>query len=59
MAEKHPKRPRDLNQWAKLMVDIATGEASDALKENEKRPIKSASPRKSKGASGPASAKKV
>jgi hypothetical protein len=26
---KHPKRPRDLNQWAKRMVDIATGEASD------------------------------
>ena len=25
----HPKRPRDLNQWAKRMVDIATGEASD------------------------------
>ena len=29
MAEKHPKRPRDLNQWAKRMVDIATGTASD------------------------------
>jgi hypothetical protein len=29
MDEKHPKRPRDLNQWAKRMVDIATGEASD------------------------------
>jgi hypothetical protein len=26
---KHPKRPRDLNQWAKRMVDIAMGEASD------------------------------
>jgi hypothetical protein len=24
-----PKRPRDLNQWAKRMVDIAAGEASD------------------------------
>lgn len=23
---KAPKRPRDLNQWAKRMVDIATGE---------------------------------
>ena len=23
------KRPRDLNQWAKRMVDVATGEASD------------------------------
>ena len=29
MAEKHPKRPRDLNQWAKRMVDIATGEMED------------------------------
>ena len=29
MVEKHPKRPRDLNQWAKRMLDIATGEASD------------------------------
>ena len=26
---KHPKRPRDLNQWAKRMVDIATGDVSD------------------------------
>jgi hypothetical protein len=29
MAEKHLKRPRDLNQWAKRMVDIATGEVED------------------------------
>lgn len=29
MAEKHPKRPRDLNQWAKRMVDIATGQVED------------------------------
>ena len=29
MTGKHPKRPRDLNQWAKRMVDIATGEAED------------------------------
>lgn len=26
MPEKHPKRPRDLNQWAKRIVDIAVGE---------------------------------
>jgi hypothetical protein len=25
MAAKHPKRPRDFNQWAKQMVDMATG----------------------------------
>jgi hypothetical protein len=24
-----PKRPRDLNQWAKRMVDIGTGETND------------------------------
>jgi hypothetical protein len=26
---KTPNRPRDLNQWAKRMVDIATGEIDD------------------------------
>ena len=26
---KAPKRPRDLNQWTKRMVDNATGEAID------------------------------
>jgi len=26
---KTPKRPRDLNQWAKRMVDIATGQVED------------------------------
>lgn len=30
MTAKAPKRPRDPNQLAKLMVEIATGEASDA-----------------------------
>jgi hypothetical protein len=29
MAQKHPKRPRDLNQWAKRMVDLATGAGED------------------------------
>ena len=29
MAPKHPKRPRDLNQWAKHMVDLATGDAQE------------------------------
>lgn len=29
MAEKKPWRPRDPNQLAKLMADIATGEAVD------------------------------
>ena len=26
----HHKRPRDLNQWAKHMVDLATGQTTDA-----------------------------
>jgi hypothetical protein len=29
MAEKHPKRPRDPNQLARLIVDIASGEAEE------------------------------
>jgi len=29
MAEKHPKRPRDLNRWAKRIVDIAAGDVGD------------------------------
>jgi hypothetical protein len=29
MNAKTPKPPRDLNQWAKRMVDIVTGEADD------------------------------
>ncbi len=28
---KHPKRPRDLNQWAKRMVDLATGSATEPV----------------------------
>ena len=27
--DKRPKRPRDLNQWAKRMVDLATGNAQE------------------------------
>ena len=29
MANAHPKRPRDLNQWAKHMVDLATDTLSE------------------------------
>jgi hypothetical protein len=29
MAGKHPKRPKDFNQAAKLVVDIATGQVDD------------------------------
>ena len=30
MAVKHPKRPRDPNQLAKLIVELASGERSEA-----------------------------
>jgi hypothetical protein len=29
MADKHPKRPRDPNQLAKSIIDIATGQKPD------------------------------
>jgi len=32
------KRPRDPNQLAKLIVDIATGEAEDAVSESKRHP---------------------
>jgi hypothetical protein len=37
--EKHPKRPRDLNQWAKRMLDIETGEVEDREPTPEERGI--------------------
>jgi hypothetical protein len=38
---KHPKRPRDPNQLAKLMVDIASGDVEEAEKTiTEKRASK-------------------
>jgi len=37
MAEKHPKRPRDRNQWAKHMVDLATGAAEEPKAKAPKR----------------------
>jgi hypothetical protein len=33
MAPKHPKRPRDANQWGKFMVDLATGGATEPAPE--------------------------
>jgi hypothetical protein len=32
------KRPRDPNQLAKLIVDIATGEAEDSVSDSKKNP---------------------
>jgi len=33
-----PKRPRDLNQLAKMVVDIATGEAQDTISAKKRDP---------------------
>jgi len=55
---KTPKRPRDLNKWAKRMVDIATGQVEDREATPEERgidPAASAMGRKG----GPARAAKV
>ena len=35
-----PKRPRDPNQLAKLIVDIATGELDDTVSESKRHPAK-------------------
>lgn len=34
------KRPRDLNQLAKLVVDIASGEAEDTLSESKRSSVR-------------------
>lgn len=36
---KHPKRPRDTNQLAKLMVDILTGKVEDREPTPEERGV--------------------
>jgi hypothetical protein len=51
---KKPSRPRDLNQWAKRMVEIATGEADAGQDKAAARPEK----KKPKSISRQASAKK-
>lgn len=33
-----PKRPRDPNQLAKMIVDIATGEMGDTVSESKRHP---------------------
>jgi hypothetical protein len=38
MPDRSRKRPRDPNQLGKLIVDIATGEADDAPKDDGKDP---------------------
>ncbi len=36
---KHPKRPRDPSQLAKLVVDIATGNAQDTPHDSDESPM--------------------
>jgi hypothetical protein len=38
MTAKNPKRPRDTNQLAKMIADIATGEATDPDHDEGKDP---------------------
>jgi len=38
MTDKKPKRPRDPNELAKLMVDIASGEVAEPVKTVESNP---------------------
>jgi hypothetical protein len=39
MADKHPKRPRDFSQAAKLVVDIASGQVDDREPTPEERGV--------------------
>jgi hypothetical protein len=39
MADKHPKRPRDFSQAAKLVVDIASGQMEDREPTPEERGV--------------------
>lgn len=60
MPEKHPKRPRDPAQLAKLMIDIASGEVEDqstAQDEKDNRAVERGRVGGLKG--GPARAKKM
>lgn len=43
-----PKRPRDPNQLAKMVVDIATGELGDTVSESKRHP----SPKRKGGLKG-------
>lgn len=54
-----PKRPRDVNQLAKLIVDIATGECDETPPDNGKDPAAVALGRKGGLKGGAARAKKL
>jgi hypothetical protein len=53
MAPKHPKRPRDFSQAAKLVIDVATGQVEDREpmpEEQGKDPASAALGRKARNA---------
>ncbi len=56
---KKPKRPRDTNQLAKLIADIATGEATDPDPDEGKDPAAVALGRKGGQKGGKARAEKL
>lgn len=56
---KKPKRPRDTNQLAKLIVDIATGDQEDTKPDASKDPAAVALGRKGGLKGGAARAKKL
>ena len=43
---KNPKRPRDINQLAAMLVGLAVGDTQDVLEQSEKNPKKIESGRK-------------
>ena len=56
---KNPKRPRDTNQLAKLIADIATGEVTETKTDDGKDPAAVALGRKGGLKGGAARAKKL
>jgi hypothetical protein len=59
MPDRSHKRPRDPNQLAKLVVDIATGEVDDPALDAGKNPVAVASGRKGGLTGGKARAAKL
>jgi hypothetical protein len=59
MADKRRKRPRDINEWAKRMVDIATGDVEDRDPDEGKDPAAVALGRRGGLKGGKARAKKL
>ena len=59
MPERSPKRPRDVNQLGKLIVDLATGQASEVRLDDGKDPAAVSLGRRGGLKGGPARAAKL